>query len=280
MPDSIIEPQEELKRQAEDQEVLDTQSSERTKEQFEKLTTSNKTLKEEKDAALDEARSARIEAEKYKALYETPTNQAPNAEQFANLNQAQVNNAFQGMVDENGYLDGNKLMNVLQTMDKKAQDADSRAKQVEKKAMAVEMEARAKEQQAHQSQVYTKYPWLDPDNVDGVEVDGQQVAFNPDLWELVYNKLAVKAKKGEQPTNKDYMEAADDVYTKFYPKGAMNKQQTKIENQKRQINAARPRSPMSEGYYSSDEDDALVDAMRKGKKGSVAEALRRLENPK
>lgn len=49
----------------------------------------------------------------------------------------------------------------------------------------------------------------------------------------------------------------------------------KIENQKLQINATRPRSTINVGYYENDEEDSIVKDVRAGKRGAVGALLRK-----
>ncbi len=244
--------------------------NDRTSEQFEKLTTSNKELKEKSDLAEAENKVLQEELEKYKKLYEAPTNQVPDQKQFSNLNQQQVNQTFNSMVDENGFLDGNKLMSTLNELDAKARQAEERAQRAEQTAQETTKKTQEREEKEAQSKVYSKYPQLDPENKE---------AFDPKMWRAVYNALAVKARAGDNPTEKDYIEAADQVYTDFYSDNDMNKkdleQKEEKEEQKQQINAIKPTSNMQAGYYSDLEEKDLMSNVNQGKRGSVAELLRR-----
>lgn len=253
-----------------DQQQDQEGQQDRNAEQWEKLTTSNKELKEKADRAEAAAEAAKAEAEKYKKLYDRPTNQIPNANQFSNLNQQQVDQTFRSMVDENGFLDGNKLMGVLQAMNTRAIQAEQRAQRAEEKADSSTKKLLEKEEKAAQQAVYKKYPQLDPDNKE---------QFDPKMWRAVYNALAVKAKAGENPTDKDYMDAADQVYSDFYEQKDMGKKQEeqkqeKVE-QKQQINAVKPVSGIQHGYYAQDDEQELINKVKAGKRGALAELLNR-----
>lgn len=253
------------------------QQDDRNSEQWDKLTNSNKELKEERDLKAQEAEKARqeaevakAEAEKYKKLYEAPTNQAPDAKQFSNLNQQQVDQTFSQMVDENGFLDGAKLIKTLQDMNSRAVQAEQRAQRAEQTAQASQKSLVDRSEKEAQRQVYDKYPQLDPDNKE---------QFDPKMWRAVYNELAVKAKAGENPTDKDYVEAADRIYQDFYSDRDMskqaNEQRQQKEEAKQQINAVRPTSSIQSGFYSNDADDELLKKVQAGKRGAVAELLKR-----
>lgn len=256
-------------------EEVQQEEKDRNTQQFEKLTNSNKELKEERDQKAQEAEEAKAEAEKYKRLYDSyqqPTNQAPNAQQFSNLNQQQVNQTFSSMVDENGFLDGNKLMNVLQNMNNRAIQAEQRAQRAEQTASSSIKQVMDSNERTAQAKVYTKYPQLDPNNKE---------EFDPKMWRAVYNELAVKAKAGENPTETDYVEAADRVYDDFYSDRDMSKksdeQKQVKQDQKKAINAVRPTSGTQVGYYSGDDDNDLLKKVQQGKRGAIAEMLKRRE---
>lgn len=267
--------------QTKEPEVKQEQPVEETKdrvsEQFEKLTTSNKELKEERDTAKEEAEKAKkeaeeakAEAEKYKKLYKEPTNEVPDKKEYPNLEQKQIDDTFRSMVDENGYLDGNKLVKTLSDMDARARQAEERAKRVEQLAAEKEREERDRKEKEAQGKVYEKYPMLNPDNKE---------AFDPKMWRYVFNELAMKAKAGKNPTENDYIEAADQVYKDFHGEEDMSKKDDEVkaqkESEKKTVNSIHPASSIQAGYYEKDEESDLIRKVQAGKRGSVAEMLRR-----
>lgn len=259
----VAVPQEEEVVESQEPQEENAVKADRTKQQFEKLKKSNKELQEERDA--------------YKNLFEsirpveTPVAQAPipQADQFQNLNQQQIDQTLQSMVDENGMLDGNKLMQTLSAMDERAKKAEQAVQEIRSEKQKETMTQRDKEEKAAQTQVYEKYPQLNPEGED----------FDPKFWQYVYNDLAVTAKKGQMPSETDYMVSADKVYEDLYEGRDMTKkgkeEATKKEEQKRQINATRPRSNIAIGHYNNQEDDALLKQVQQGKRGAVGELLRR-----
>ena len=253
-------------------EDMNAVKADRTKQQFEKLKQSNAELAEAKKLAEEEAA-------KYKNLFESSRPPEPQAPEPVAPPTPQVNPIVQGMIDENGFLDGNKLDKKLTEQEQRIKDAEARAKRLEDERNQEKKQAREREEKDATLKMYAKFPQLDPLNVDGVEKDGEVIKFDPKFYDYVYNELAVKAKRGVMPTNEDYMTAADKVYADFYEGRDMNKkdlaQKTEIENKKRQINATRPRSPMSVGYYEGIEEKALTEDVRKGKRGAVAALLRK-----
>lgn len=229
------------------------ESKDRTSEQFEKLTTSNKELKKENE-----------ELQKRLEQYQQPTNQAPSAQNFSHLNQQQVNDVFQGMVDQDGYLDGQKLMSVLNNMNFKIQSAE----EIIKKQNAQLVKDK---ETAAQKEVYKKYPGLNPKDKDN---------FDPKFHRHVYNSLAAKAQAGQMPTEEDYINAADEVYNDFYKDQDMKKaDQEKLEQaeeQKAQSSAPRPRSSMDKNYYKDTEHEAIIQDVRAGKRGALAALLNKM----
>jgi hypothetical protein len=252
------------------EETPNAVKADRTKQQIEKLKEHNNELKEAKD-------KAEAEAAEYKSLFEASQ---PIVEPVV-AQTPQITPELSGMVDEQGYLDGNKLVGTLTALEKRAKDAEDLAKRLDQDNKDKAKQAFEREEKEATLKIYAKYPHLDPLNVDGVEVNGELIKFDPKFYDYVYKELAFKAKKGEMPTQDDYMQAADKVHKDLYEGREMTKadeeKKTKIEDQKRQINATRPRSPIEVGYYDQDEDAALTQAVRAGKRGAVGEALRRQE---
>lgn len=251
------------------------EKKDRTTEQFEKLKQSNQELKAERDAALEENKQYQSVMDSLipdpstipnsAQRYQSPINQAPPAQSFSNLNQQQVNQAFQSMVDENGYLDGQKLMQTLQQMDQRARQAELRAQQVEQQVRQREQQEQENRKTQATQALHEKYPMLDPENKE---------QFNPDFWEAVRNDLIGQMMQGKE----DPMVAAEKWYHKFYEDGddvTKKEKAQQLENQKKQINATRPRSPLNVGYYAQEEEGALISQVRQGRKGAVAELLKR-----
>lgn len=241
-------------------QVDQTPEKSRTQEQFEKLTESNQELKQENEQLKEET-------QKYQSVLDSltpPVVPQPQASQYANLNQEDIDATFAAMQDENGYIDGGKLLATLKSLDEKARNAEMRAQRVEEHVQRVESaETQSKKTQVTK-EVHSKFPELDPES----EV------FNPDLWDTVRNEMIGQAMEGKE----DFMAAANKWYTKFYG-NEMTKQQKQQkeekETQKAQINASRPTSNSVAGYYEGDAEKALIDKVRLGKKGALAEMLRR-----
>lgn len=229
------------------------EEQDRTGEQFEKLTESNKELKEERD--------------RYKKLYESyeqPTKEVPNAQNYSNLSQPEINNVVAGLVDNEGYMDGAKLMRILSDMNRRAENA-------EKSAQAAQKQLRDFEETNATREVHKKYPQLDPNNQEG---------FDEAFFDAVYNELKGGALDGKEPKDEDYVKAADKWYGRLYKEREVKKKdkeaQEKVEEQRSASQAVKSTgSPVIKGYYDSQEEAEIVKAVRQGKKGAIAEMLKR-----
>lgn len=254
------QPQEQPEETKEEQPEKD-----RTAEQFDKLKESNKELKTERDKYKNLLDSLRPDKVPDKVSYPAPVNKAPEAKEFENLGQGDIDAVFESMKDNEGYLDGNKLLSVLKSMDEKAKRAEQKAEKAEAHAQRVLEATEEKSRSDTMARVHEKYPMLDPENTEG---------FDKDLYEAVRNDLIGQMMSGKE----DPMAAADKWYDKLYG-GKVTKEEKenkeKKEAAKKEINAVRPTSNMMHGYYEHDEEEALREKARKGKKGAVAELLKR-----
>ncbi len=256
------------------EETEEKPQKDRTTEQFEKLTKSNKELKQQRDKYKNVLESLQPDApapQQPAQNYQQPTNKAPSAKQFENLSQKDIDSQFKSMVDDKGYLDGNKLFAVLKQMDARTERAEAKAERIRIQAEK-ERIARQQQQKSRKMQdVHDKYPQLDPEN---------DASFDPEFYELVRNDLIGQMMEGKE----DPMAAADKWSKVLSSKegkeevAKMTKEEKeKKKEQKEQINAVRPRSSSMKGYYEKEEEDKLMDKVRKGKKGALAEAIRRHE---
>lgn len=231
----------------------------RTQEQFEKLVESNKTLKEERDQYKNVLESLKPN------FTEDNAHSVPSSRDFTHLSQDQVDDVYKSMVDEDGYLDGNKLTKALKEMDDRARAAELRAAQVEAHLKRREVAEQESMKTEEARKVHEKFPQLDPESTE----------FDEDYYQMVRNEVIGQMMDGKE----DFMGAAQKWYDKFYKEKSMKNeektQQEKKQEQKAQINAIRPRSSVMAGYYSNTEEQSLVTDAQKGKKGAVAELLRR-----
>ena len=251
------------------EETTKEEEKDRTTEQFEKLTESNKELKEERDKYKNVLDSLQPEQQQPTQGYEKPVSRAPLAKNFDNLKQNDIDEVFKSMVDDNGYLDGNKLFGVLKKLDARTTRAEETAERVRIQAEKEKI-ARKQQQKSDKMQiVHDKYPRLNPENIE---------IFDPQFYELVRNDLIGQMMDGKE----DPMVAADKWANVLNSKEgekevakATKEETEEKKTQKEQINAVRPRSSSMTGYYKGEEDAALREQVRKGKKGALAEVLRR-----
>lgn len=230
----------------------------RTAEQFEKLKDSNKTLKDERDT--------------YKNLLDSLL---PSDAEMATVTppvketQPDIAEDLKAMVDEDGYLDGAKLTETLKEINERAKRAEQKVARIEEHNERVRVAKEQNQKTALMRSVHEKYPSLDPES--GV--------FDKDFYEAVRNDLIGQMMEGKE----DPMLAADKWSDKLYGNTERQIEVTKEEkeakdtkeDQKAQINAIRPRSSSMVGYYKEEENDILMDKVRQGKKGALAEILRR-----
>lgn len=241
----------------------------RTSEQFDKLKEHNSELKEETEVLQEEVKTYKnllesLKPEGYTAPSPTPI-PVPTPEKYDNLSQEEIDNVVNDMIDPNGYLDGSKLAQRLAKDDADKKGLRERLKRIEEHVTRREAAEEEVKKTDKMKQVHDKYPTLDPSS--GEKIDDR-------FYDLVRNELIGQFMKGKE----EPMEAADKVYKLLYGDD-MNKKQkedlVKKDDAKRTINATRPRSNSMAGYYKDAQDDALVDKVRQGKKGALAELLKR-----
>lgn len=101
-------------------------------------------------------------------------------------------------IDENGFVDVNRL-------EKSLQDAAERANKAEAKASQAEARVQSFEESAQVRAAHAEFPQLDPHNTEG---------FDPKFYELVRNELIGQMMKGEQ----DIIKASRKVAELYQPK--------------------------------------------------------------
>jgi len=238
-------------------------STDRTSEQFEKLKAANRELKKERDGYKDILTSLKPSNKEPVAALQKQVPPAVGAE-------GDIKDKVRSMVDKEGFLDGNKLVDVLDTLDKKTREAETLAKKVAIQAKKV-AEAQEQQQKTEKMQkVHAKYPQLDPNSE----------SFDEVFYEAVRNDLIGQMMSGKE----DPMAAADKWNAILTEQGrkevtvADKKEEiAEKQSQKEQINAVKPRSSSMSGYYSDTTEEDLRAKVRAGKKGALAEVLSRYE---
>lgn len=247
------------------EEVKDEVKKDRTGEQFEKLTDSNKTLKAENEQLKD-----LVSALTPDPVPDEQTKKevvVPQAQQYNNLSQSDIDETYKSMIDEQGYLDGNRLMATLKSMDERVKQAEQVSESVRRQAEAERVAREENNKSKEVESLHAKYPELDPKNSD---------IFDREFYDLVRNEMVGQLLDGKQ----DPLAAAD----KWADKRAMNKADKEKKEQadeaKSQINTGMPRSTQERGHYEKQESDSLRTSIQAGKRGALAEMLRRREQGK
>jgi len=243
----------------------------RTTKQFEKLTKSNKELKKENEKIKEEARKMATEGA-VSSLTPEPeeqpkynwdqmlVNQPPPAGLYPNLGQKQVKDVFEGLIDDQGYVNTDLLKETLEKANHEVSEAKKEAERAhqEVKANKKSMDDFQRTQIARE--VHGEYPELDPDNED----------FNPDFFEAVRDKMIANLAKG-QP--EDFMGAAKSLFKRYTMKKEEKKAVEDQQNAIAQINATKTGDTSSRRKFGEHEE--LVEAVRANKKGALAERLKR-----
>jgi hypothetical protein len=223
-------------------EGLPADASERTRKEFEKLKEHNRILAEENKALRgSEPQPTSV----FDSLRPTPV--AP--QMYGNLSTQQVADISQGLIDQEGYVDQNALYKALK-------DANDRATRAEVAAQQSRDAIRQFEEREQVKTTYSKFPQLDPSSE----------SYDPRFFELTRNEMVGQMMRGEQ----DFLKAAEKVSLMLAGKPQANKpdQKAKLE----QINAEpSPRKPQT---Y----DESLVQRVRMGEKGALAELLNQTGN--
>lgn len=261
--------------------------SDRTKEQFQKLTSSNQELNAENEKLkqeLQELEAKKEEARKFaqngfesgldnrldnRIDNRTPqpywnqmiTNQVPSANQFDGMSQKQVNDVFKSLVDDDGYVNTDLLKDELMKAQRATQIAIAEAQRARQEAQLSRKSFDDFQRNSVAKQVHKEHPALDP--------DGDK--FNPDYYDFVKGEMLNQLMRGEQ---EDFSKAANKWASKFEKEEPMIKKSESVKkaNAAAQINATNPQKG-PRGYQTDQAD--LIKAVRTGKKGALAERLRR-----
>jgi hypothetical protein len=188
------------------------------------------------------------------------------------LGQEKVDDIYANLIDKDGYIDPDLLIKSLRQANEEAKLARQEADLARKEAQVVKQEARRTQRDFEESEevrlVHKKYPTIDPRNEK----------FNELFWDDVRKEIATA------PILKvvavSFMEATDKIWNERYApkeveevKKAEKQKMEETENQKRNINASKVSSRTD--YYAPTDKDALKEAVMKGKRGALAERLKR-----
>lgn len=242
------------------------ETKKRTAEQFNKLKESNNKLKE----ALETEKKKNILESLIPEVPNVPvdptiptTNVVPQANQYPGLTQKQINETFAGLVDDEGYVDRGVLLETLNGLNEKSRQAEERANQAEQRSQQTARQFDDFQRNQIMREVHAQYPTLDPENEK----------FDEKLWKFVRNEVIDQWMTG-RPT--DVMAAAQEGVETLYGaqmKKAEKEQIEKAETAKKNINALGASQTSQRDTYG--EREALVKATQTGKKGALAERLRK-----
>ena len=240
------------------------ETKKRTAEQFDKLKESNNKLKEELETVKKKnvLESLMPEAPQPTIYPQPPTvNVAP--EQFPGLTQTQIKETFKGLVDENGYVDSGLLIETLKELREKNRIAEERAKIAEQQSQNVARKFDDFQRNEIMKEVHAKYPTLNPENGE----------FDEKLWKFVRNEVIDQWMNGKQT---DVMAAAQEGFDTLHGNDMKKADKEKLEaaeTAKKNINALGVNQTSQR--ESSGDHEALVRATQLGKKGALAERLRK-----
>lgn len=242
---------------------LPEDASDRTKEQFEKLTEHNKQLKEDLEVAKakqQESIPSVIDSLKPKETVQPSQEVQVDSNQFGNLNQDQVNQVQSDLTYKGQ--DGYEYVNTNQ-LKKRLEEANRQAEQARQEAQMATYRFQKYEETAQLREAYQEFPQLNPQNKD---------KFDPNFYDFVKAELMTQAMRGD----KNLVKAAQDVNSRINsyrgdPKVVKKTQEEATK--KEQINATG--SAATSGRYSSSDNDNLRQATMRGKPGALAERLKR-----
>jgi hypothetical protein len=244
------------------------QTKQRTTEQFEKLKESNNNLKKEvevlKKKNVLESLVPQPTSPQPPQYPQSPiTNVIPTPQQYQGLSQKQINETFKGLVDDAGYVDTGLLIETLNDLKEKNRLAEQRASQAEERTQNVVRKMDDFERNQIMRQVHEKYPTLNPDGNE----------FDENLWKFVRNEVVDQWMNGK-PT--DVMAAAEAGMRIIHPNDMKKEERLKLEQAetaKKNINALG--TSQTSQRESNLDQDALIRGTQMGKKGALAERLRR-----
>ena len=227
--------------------VLPEDSSERTKQEFEKLKAHNAQLAEELSS---------FKQAKYSSVLDELR---PQPQVYDNLNQQQVDEVAQGLVDDNGYIDQDLLNKKLSEADSRAKSADERAANAEARVERIE---RAEETKTTR-EAHTKYPQLDP----------YSPSFDRRFYDMVKNEMIGQYVQGQN----DLIGAADKVNA-FLSEGKAEAKVAEAESQaKQEVTSQREQASTtavaSGAVPNSTEYDQLIEGTRAGDSTSIGKRL-------
>lgn len=232
---------------SEETQDLPEDTSERTREQFNKLKESNQQLKQRLD---------QLESQGKKDLDNVYESLRPKGD-TGNVNDQDKVDYLESLVKD-GYVDEHVLKDTLKELKKEASEAQQRARRAEARAQEIEENSQVRE-------ANKLYPQLDP----------KSKSFDPQFYRLVRNELVGQMIEGK----KDLLAAAQSVSSVYKPnvEEAEKKEakQQDFEKKEEQIQSQDVSSGARGERFSNAEADELVRATMRNEKGALAERLKR-----
>lgn len=233
---------------AEETPGLPEDASERTREQFEKLTKKNQELAQK----LEEFEKSKPQ-EKPKSVFDELR---PSEQDYSHLDQHQVDQISSDFVDENGYVDVQRLNKALSEANRRAQEAIQMAQQAQQRAQKFE-------ETEQQRRAFSKHPRLDPSNEQ----------FDRRFHEAVRNEVIGQMMSGSG--NVDLIGAADKVATFMGSSEKVSKAKEEAVQQYKETAAQKKQAQVqtSSGANSANPQE-VTQKMQRGDRNAFAERLK------
>lgn len=246
--DEVEEKQpEDLSTSNETPEALPEDVSERTREQYQKLLQHNKELSE---------KVAKLEQQDQEKQKESVFDMLHSQVSTPSLSEKQVDDIYTKLVDREGYIDQNLLIQTLR-------EAENRAKKAEQEAAYTRQRVEQIEENAQVKQAHKLFPQLDP----------KSSTFDPNFYEAVKDRVVRQMMNGE----KDLVKAAKEV-NQYFKSSEQPKDNSKQEKRQEQVEMIQATSgSRSQGTTSADYED-LIRRTQAGDQDALMERLRRLES--
>lgn len=217
--------------------------AERTKAEFEKLTESNRRLKEQ----LEAQKTSKNPFDMINPKFDTPQTPTVDAKQFENLSQGQVDNIASDFVDEDGNVDIKALNQTLA-------NANQRSARAEEQVRRLSQDFNARDEARQLQEAYKEFPELNPSSEN----------HDPTFYRLVENELVREFSEGRQV---DLLSAAKSIRQGIAPKAKPDTD-------------ARQQGPIAEGRGAAPQTDSSIEDLRvrtqQGDESAIVERLRKL----
>lgn len=233
---------------AEETQDLPEDASQRTREQFEKLTKKNQELAQKLEK-FEQSKSQ----EPPKSVFD---DLRPSQQDYSHLDQQQVDQISSDFVDENGYVDVQRLNKALSEANRRAQEAIQMAQQAQQRAQKFE-------ETEQQRRAFSKHPRLDPSS-DQFDRRFHEAVRNEVIGQMMSGSGSVDL-IGAADKVAEFMGASEKV-SKAKEEAVQQYKQTAAQKKQAQVQA----SP-SANYADSQE---VTRRMQKGDRDAFAERLK------